>query len=289
MPAAASRSAASMRSCACASKLRTVPVMVASAGSTLWLLPPCTWVTDSTADSAGSMRRATMVFSCTTSWLAASSTSGVRCGCAAWPPRPRSTMSKRSAAAMIGPGPRLRVAQRQVGPVVQRVHRVAREALEQALLDHHPRTAAALLGRLEDEVHRAVEAARARELACRAEQHRGVAVVAAAVVHAGDAGSRSARRDCSAIGSASMSARRPTAAARCCRGAACRRRRCRPAPRALRAPAGATMRRRCRRCAAPRTPVRGARAGRAAARPVREAGRRSCPAPCSAAPSRSVS
>ena len=33
---------------------------------------------------------------------------------------------------------------------------------------------------------RAVEAARARELAGRAEQHRGVAVVAAAVVHAGD-------------------------------------------------------------------------------------------------------
>ena len=104
MPAAASRSAASMRSCACASKLRTVPVTVASAGSTLWLLPPFTRVTDSTADSAGSMRRETMVLSCATSWLAASSTSGVRCGCAAWPPRPRSTMSKRSAAAMIGPG-----------------------------------------------------------------------------------------------------------------------------------------------------------------------------------------
>ena len=85
-------------------KLRTVPVTLASAGSTLWLPPPLMRVTDNTADSAGSMRRATMVLSCPTSWLAASSTSGVRCGCAAWPPRPRSTMSKRSAAAMIGPG-----------------------------------------------------------------------------------------------------------------------------------------------------------------------------------------
>ncbi len=61
--------------------------------------------------------------------------------------------------------PRLRVAQRQVGPVVQRVDGVAREALEQALLDHHARAAAALFGGLEDEVHRAIEAPRARELA----------------------------------------------------------------------------------------------------------------------------
>ena len=82
---------------------------------------------------------------------------------------------------------RLRIAERQVGPVVQRIDRVARETLEQALFDHHARAAATLLGRLEDEVHGAVEASCACQLARGAEQHRGVAVVAAAVVHAGDA------------------------------------------------------------------------------------------------------
>ena len=81
-------------------------------------------------------------------------------------------------------GPRLRLAERQVGPVVQRIDAVAGEAIEQAVLDHGARAALAFLGRLEDEVHRAVEAPRARQLARSADQHAGVAVVAAAVVNA---------------------------------------------------------------------------------------------------------
>ena len=88
----------------------------------------------------------------------------------------------------------LRLAQRQIGPVVQRVDGVAGKALEQPLLDHHARAAAALLGGLEDEVHGAVETPRAGEMLGCAEQHRGVAVMAAAVVHAGTAaGMRQAR------------------------------------------------------------------------------------------------
>lgn len=76
------------------------------------------------------------------------------------------------------------MAQRQVGPVVQRVDAVARKALEQAILDHLARAAFAFLGGLEDEVHGAIEPARARQLARRADQHAGVAVVTAAVVRA---------------------------------------------------------------------------------------------------------
>ena len=70
---------------------------------------------------------------------------------------------------------------------MQRVDRIAREALEQALLQHHASAAVAFFGGLEDEGHRAVECARARQLARRAEQHAGVAVVAAAVMRAGRA------------------------------------------------------------------------------------------------------
>jgi hypothetical protein len=66
-----------MRSCEAGSKLRTVPVIETSAGSTLWLFPPSMRVTESTADSPGSMRRETIVCSCATSWLAARMASGV--------------------------------------------------------------------------------------------------------------------------------------------------------------------------------------------------------------------
>ena len=57
--------------------------------------------------------------------------------------------------------------------------RLAREFVEQPVLDHRLGAAQAFLGRLEDEMHRAVEIARFREIARRAEQHRRVAVMAA--------------------------------------------------------------------------------------------------------------
>jgi hypothetical protein len=84
-----------------------------------------------------------------------------------------------------GAGARHRAAQRQVGPVVQRVHGVAGKAVEKTVFHHAAGAGQALFGRLEDEVHAAVESTRARQLARGAQQHGGVAVVAAAVVHAG--------------------------------------------------------------------------------------------------------
>ena len=59
------------------------------------------------------------------------------------------------------------------------------EALHQAVLDHRLAAAAAFLGRLEDDDRGAVEIARLGEVARGAEQHRGVAVMAAGVHLAG--------------------------------------------------------------------------------------------------------
>ena len=70
------------------------------------------------------------------------------------------------------------------GMIVHAEHRVAGKALEQLVLEHRQRAAEPFLGRLEDEVHRAVEVARLGEIARRAEQHGGVAVMAAGVHHA---------------------------------------------------------------------------------------------------------
>jgi len=67
--------------------------------------------------------------------------------------------------------------------VVQGEDGVARKALEQAVGDHAlgPAVAASLLGRLEHQVDRAREVARFGQLARRAQQHGGVAVVPAGV------------------------------------------------------------------------------------------------------------
>ena len=74
----------------------------------------------------------------------------------------------------------------EVRRVVQAVNFVAGEFLEQSVLDHGARAAEAFLGRLEDEVHRAVEIAGFGEIARGAEQDGGVAVMAAAVKAAGN-------------------------------------------------------------------------------------------------------
>ena len=76
-------------------------------------------------------------------------------------------------------GPDRELAGRQARPVVHAVDRLDRVAVEHAFLDHHPRAALVLLGRLKDEMHRAGEIARLGQISRGAEQHRGVAVVAA--------------------------------------------------------------------------------------------------------------
>ena len=77
------------------------------------------------------------------------------------------------------------MAERHARLVVDRKHRVAGELLEQAVLDHRLAAAAALLGRLEDEVHRTLEVAALAQHLGGAQQHGRVAVVAAGMHAAG--------------------------------------------------------------------------------------------------------
>ena len=77
------------------------------------------------------------------------------------------------------------VADRGAGHVVHAVDLLDAEALHQPVVDHLPAAAAALLGRLEDHHRGAVEVAGLGEVLRGAEQHRGVAVVAAGVHLAG--------------------------------------------------------------------------------------------------------
>ena len=74
----------------------------------------------------------------------------------------------------------------QVRRVVQPVDLVAGKFLEQAVLDHGAGAAEAFFGGLEDEMHGAVEIPGLGEIARGAEQHGGVAVMAAAVEAAGN-------------------------------------------------------------------------------------------------------
>src|SRR6266852_720536 len=74
----------------------------------------------------------------------------------------------------------------QIGRVVQPINFVAGKFLEQAVLDHGAGAAEAFFGRLKDEMHGAVEIPGLREIARGAEQHGGVAVMAAAMEAAGN-------------------------------------------------------------------------------------------------------
>src|SRR6202163_1175619 len=74
----------------------------------------------------------------------------------------------------------------QIGRVVEPVDLVAGKFLEQPVLDHGAGAAEAFFGRLEDEMHGAVEIPGLREVTRGAEQHGGVAVMAAAVEAAGN-------------------------------------------------------------------------------------------------------
>ena len=86
---------------------------------------------------------------------------------------------------MIGPGRIANSPTGRPGIVVHAVDLLDAEALHQAVLHHGLAAGAALLGRLEDHDRGAGEIARLGEIARRAEQHRGVAVMAAGVHLAG--------------------------------------------------------------------------------------------------------
>ena len=67
----------------------------------------------------------------------------------------------------------------QAGPVVHPVNRFHWKAFQQAVLDHLAAAAIALLRRLKNEMDGAVEIAMLRQMRGCAQEHRGVAVVAA--------------------------------------------------------------------------------------------------------------
>ena len=94
------------------------------------------------------------------------------------------------------------------GHVVQAIDLLDAPARHQAVVDHGLAAGAAFLGRLEDHHRRAVEIAGLGEIFRRAQQHGGVAVMAAGVHQAGRLGGVG-HADVSSIGSASMSARSP--------------------------------------------------------------------------------
>ncbi len=64
-------------------------------------------------------------------------------------------------------------------PIVDAEHRIDGEAVEEPVRDHCLGASAAFLSRLEDEHHGAIEFAVLGQMLGRAEQHRGVSVVAA--------------------------------------------------------------------------------------------------------------
>ena len=87
--------------------------------------------------------------------------------------------------AITGPALTANLPDRQARPVVHAKHGIHRELLEQAVLDHLARAAAALFGRLENQVHRAVKIAVLGQVLRGGQQHGGVAVMAAGVHLAG--------------------------------------------------------------------------------------------------------
>ena len=112
-----------------------------------------------------------------------------------------------------GAGAEGHVAGRAARHVVDCEDRVAREAVEQAVVHHCLRAAEVFFGRLEDQVQRAGELARGCEWRA-ARWHRGVAVVAACM-HLVRVAARVRQAVVSASGSASMSARSPTVRVPC--------------------------------------------------------------------------
>jgi hypothetical protein len=96
-------------------------------------------------------------------------------------PRPVTVMSKNAPPAIIGPGRIANLPSASPACCACR-RRCRREALEQLVVEHGLGAAQTLLGRLEDEMHGAVEVARLGQVARRARQHGRVPVVPQACI-----------------------------------------------------------------------------------------------------------
>ena len=104
-----------------------------------------------------------------------------RCGRAAWPPRPSMSIADIVGRRHDRTRPDRELPDRQAGEIVHTVDLADAEALHQPVVEHGLGAGAALFGRLEDHHRGAGEIARLGEIARGAEQHGGVAVVAAGV------------------------------------------------------------------------------------------------------------
>ena len=112
-------------------------------------------------------------------WLATTTGSIPDSGRAPCAPLPVIAISKKAPPAIIGPGRIWNLPTASPGRLCMPKISLAREFVEQPVLDHRLGAAQALFGGLEDEMHGAVEIAALREIARRAEQHRRVSVMAA--------------------------------------------------------------------------------------------------------------
>ena len=165
--------------------MRTVPCISQLSGTTLVASPVWIIVTEITPASIGRLLRLMMVWKALTIWHATGTGSMPLCGIAACDPLPRIVTLNSLLDANAGPRLERELARLQARPVVRAEHGFHRELLEQAVLHHLARAAAAFFGRLEDQVDRAVVVAVLREMLGGGEQHRRVAVVAARVHLAG--------------------------------------------------------------------------------------------------------
>ena len=185
MPSTTSRTRFSTRSRVSGVRLRAVPRRCPVCGMMLSAVPAWNWVIETTADSSGSTLRDTI--DCSALMIAAPTTHRVDRGV-----RPRRVAAETFDVDVdaVGrrhhrAGPDREIADREAGIVVHPVHLLDPEAVHHAVVDHLAAAAAALFGRLEDHHRGAVEVARLGEIFRGAEQHGGVAVVAAGVHLAG--------------------------------------------------------------------------------------------------------
>ena len=126
-----------------------------------------------------------MVWNACTIWQATGTGSMPLCGIAACAPLPRIVIRNSLLDANAGPGLSANWPAFMPGQLWAPNTASIGNFVEQAVLDHLARAAAAFFGRLEDQVDGAVVVAVLREVLGGGQQHRGVAVVAAGVHLAG--------------------------------------------------------------------------------------------------------
>ena len=175
----------SIRSSTSVVKVRTVPRISQRSGTTLVASPVWIIVTEITPVSSGRLLRVMMVWKACTIWQATGTGSTPRCGIAACEPLPWIVMRNSLLLANTGPvfsanWPTFSPGQLCAPNTASIGKRSNRPSL---IIPRAPPPA--FLGRLEDQVHRAVEGPVLREMLGGRKQHGRVAVVAAGVHLAG--------------------------------------------------------------------------------------------------------